>query len=132
MKHSILKTCSCRISSSNNQFFSNHLRLQGNYPCSLFLCRIIDFFHIKYNKILTLRQMLFGNKLFIFANRIASIICQARKQRGQVSCSSPDRYLFCLCHKATSLFSTNCILGIILPRLLTQITQPFDANNDIH
>ena len=37
-----------------------------------------------------------------------------RKQRSQVARSFPDRYLFSLINKVTSLFSTSCILRIIL------------------
>ena len=37
-----------------------------------------------------------------------------RKQRSRVARSFPNRYLFGLCDKVTSLFSTSCILDIIL------------------
>ena len=36
-----------------------------------------------------------------------------RKQRSRVARSFPNRYLFGLCDKVTSLFSTSCILDII-------------------
>ena len=39
-----------------------------------------------------------------------------RKQRSRVARSFPNRYLFGLCDKVTSLFSTSCILDIILER----------------
>ena len=37
-----------------------------------------------------------------------------RKQRSQVACSFPNRYLFCFINKVTSLFAISCILEIIL------------------
>ena len=37
-----------------------------------------------------------------------------RKQRSRVARSFPNRYLFGLCDKVTSLFLTSCILDIIL------------------
>ncbi|WP_083786787.1 hypothetical protein [Prevotella sp. oral taxon 317] len=50
-----------------------------------------------------------------------------RKQRSQVARSFPDRYLFSLINKVTSLFSTSCILRIILPRVLVHIAVRFGA-----
>ena len=41
-----------------------------------------------------------------------------RKQRSRVARSFPNRYLFGLCDKVTSLFSTSCILDIILNRFI--------------
>ena len=38
-----------------------------------------------------------------------------RKQRSRVARSFPNRYLFGLCDKVTSLFSISCISRIILP-----------------
>ena len=37
-----------------------------------------------------------------------------RKQRSQVARSFPNRYLFSFTNKVTSLFSTSCVLDIIL------------------
>ena len=48
-----------------------------------------------------------------------------RKQRSRVARSFPNRYLFGLCDKVTSLFSTSCILDIILPCNLYRFTAQF-------
>ena len=45
-----------------------------------------------------------------------------RKQQSQVARSFPNRYLFSYTNKVTSLFSISCILDIILPRNLYDIT----------
>ena len=45
-----------------------------------------------------------------------------RKQRSQVARSFPNRYQFSCTNKVTSLFSISCILRIILPCNLRQIT----------
>ena len=45
-----------------------------------------------------------------------------RKQRHQVVRSFPNRYLFSLTNKLTFLFPISCILEIILPCNLRQIT----------
>ena len=50
-----------------------------------------------------------------------------RKQQSQVARSFPNRYLFSYTNKVTSLFSISCILDIILPRYLSQITSQLDA-----
>ena len=50
-----------------------------------------------------------------------------RKQRSRVARSFPNRYLFGLCDKVTSLFSTSCILDIILLRDLYHFTSQFAA-----
>ena len=44
-----------------------------------------------------------------------------RKQRSQVIRSFPNRYLFSYTNKVTSLFSTSCILRIILERFYKEM-----------
>ena len=48
-----------------------------------------------------------------------------RKQRSRVARSFPNRYLFGLCDKVTSLFSTSCILDIILQCKMNQTTTEY-------
>ena len=58
-----------------------------------------------------------------------------RKQRSRVARSFPNRYLFGLCDKVTSLFSTSCILDIILhcknPLFEMQYTKQRTRNNEV-
>ena len=51
-----------------------------------------------------------------------------RKQRSQVVRSFPNRYLFSYTYKVTSLFSTSCILRIILQRVYVVIVLPLHRN----
>ena len=44
-----------------------------------------------------------------------------RKQQSQVARSFPNRYLFSFTNKVTSLFSTSCILDIILACVLQHL-----------
>ena len=52
--------------------------------------------------------------MIIFANRITSVLCQCRNLRLKAIRSFPNRYLFSLHNKVTSLFSIRYILIIIL------------------
>ena len=52
-----------------------------------------------------------------------------RKQRSQVARSFPNRYQFSCINKVASLFSTSCILRIILWCEIWQIILPFIINH---
>ena len=54
-----------------------------------------------------------------------------RKQRNQVTRSFLNRYQFSSTNKVTSLFSTSCILRIILQCMMNGITWQGDKNGDI-
>ena len=53
-----------------------------------------------------------------------------RKQRNQVTRSFLNRYQFSSTNKVTSLFSTSCILRIILPRQVRLVWNPGDGRQD--
>ena len=53
-----------------------------------------------------------------------------RKQRPKVVRSFPNRYLFSFTNKVTSLFSTSCILRIILHRNYRIITDKYTSVMD--
>ena len=56
----------------------------------------------------------------------------SRKQRSQVARSFPNRYLFSSTNKVTSLFSTGCVLRIILFCVYVVIATRLWANRKIN
>ena len=62
-----------------------------------------------------IKNACYSKQMIIFANRITSVLCWCRNLRLMALCSFPNRYLFSLHSKVTSLFSIRYILEIIFP-----------------
>ena len=61
-----------------------------------------------------IKNACYSKQMIIFANRITSVLCWCRNLRLMALRSFPNRYLFSLYSKVTSLFSIRYILEIIL------------------
>jgi len=61
-----------------------------------------------------IKNACYSKQMIIFANRITSVLCWCRNLRLMALRSFPNRYLFSLHSKVTSLFSIRYILEIIL------------------